>query len=350
MEPLISDAELALRLGDLTEAERLYGEVRKHALPAKGRARVLAGLGRIAFAREDLPTAIRRLEESRRIPSGGPVPPDVIDILGRAYAMTGRFERSIALFERALQEAEIGNDQAVRVRFRLLLANALIDGGRFREAEAQLAPLVGKAMSGDALECARIYWTRSRLRTLQGQHELAAGYARRVLELLEGCEDIHYRSRAHQMAAHIELACGRADEALELIDRAEELLGPTVDAFDRGKLVLERAHVKLATGQELEAASLAQAAATILADLDAHDRGRAYLLLADTFSRLGERARAIEIYELAEELLADAPSRFMVEALQRHADLLEQEHSVDEAIRLLKRALALQRSWRAAPR
>jgi tetratricopeptide (TPR) repeat protein len=263
--------------------------------------------------------------------------------------MTGRFERSIALFERTLREAEAAHDRAVCFRFRLLLTNALIDAGRFGEAELQLAPLLGEGTGTDTLECARIYWTRSRLHTLQGRHELASTYAHRVLELLEGSEDAHYRARACQMLAHIELACGRADEALVLIERAEEFLGPAAGALDRGRLLLERAGVRLAVGQHLEAAALAQTAAAVLAEVDAHDRGRAYLLLADVFAQAGEHSRALEIYELAEELLADAPSRFMVEALQRHAELLEQEHLRDDAILLLKRALALQRSWRAPP-
>lgn len=264
--------------------------------------------------------------------------------------MSGQIEEALALFETALGEAEASDDARHQFRFGVLLANALIDAGKFGDAEARLGPVIAQHQTdADPLGRARIYWTQSRLHTMQGQHDLAADYAQKALELLEDSENTLYQSRAHQTLAHIELDRGNAVRAVELLERAEELLGHAAGTFDRGKIVLEKARALLLLGERERAAALAHEAASLLSNVEPYDRGRAYLLLGSVFAELGDRARALEVYELAEESLGQAPSRYLVELYQRMSVLLEEDGREVEALHLLKRALAVQASWHAAP-
>ena len=105
LEPLqLIEAEVALRLGEVDEAERLY---RAHLQPGDpARATALAGLGQIAFRAEQIEQAIELLEQALAARKGSTLAdPGAVDTLGRAYAIAGAMESSIALFERARAEA-----------------------------------------------------------------------------------------------------------------------------------------------------------------------------------------------------------------------------------------------------
>lgn len=349
-EQALVDAELALRFDELDEAERTFRELLDEDAAEEVKGRALAGLGQLAFRRDKLREAIAHLEEALTLLGDERRRPDVVEMLGRAYAMSGQLEEAIALFQRALDEAETAGDAPSQFRFGVLLANALIDAGLLSDAQARLGPVIAQHQTEtDPLGRARIYWTQSRLHATEGQHDLAAMYAQRALELLEDCENTLYQSRAHQTLAYIELDRGNPTRALELIDRAEELLGQGAGAFDRGKLLLEKARALLALGESDLAATLAHEAAGLLAEVEPYDRGRAYLLLGAVFADLGDRARALEIYELAEEVLGEVPTRYRVELYQRMSVLLEEEGRPGEALQLLKKALTVQASWHAAP-
>jgi tetratricopeptide (TPR) repeat protein len=348
-EPLVAeqrllDADLALRLDDVATASEIYTALLELNLPPQIRGTVVGGLGLIAFRAERLEEAIELLREAVSLTS--PRRPETVETLGRALAMSGRFDEAIAVLMDAVRDAEARADYAEKLRFAVLLANALIDAGRFGAAEEVLAPVVAEdRLPADALGRARIYWTQSRLHTMQGEHDLAAAYARQALELLVDSENVLYQSRAYQTLAHIELERGEAAEALTLLDRAEELLSPSDGRFDRGKLLLERARALLAVGDREGAGALAQDAAALLADVEPYDRGRAYVVLGQIFVEIGESERALEIFELAEELLSGAPSRYLIELYENMASVLESHGDHERALSVLRKAVKAQRSW-----
>ena len=84
------------------------------------------------------------------------------------------------------------------------------------------------------------------------------------------------------------------------------------------------------------------AAAAISGDLTV-DAGRCYLLIADVFRDLGEDTRARELYELAVQLLEASPTRYLVEAYSKLAQLLEDAGDEAGALAALKRAMGVQR-------
>ncbi len=347
---LLLDAELALRLNELAEARRLLDKAAGETLSAAEQATLLASRGQLAFREEDLETATAALAAALDGPLDARRRPDAADSLGRAHAMSGRFDESIAVMEKALAEATERQDPLNRLRFGVLVANALIDAGRFGDAEARLTPVINdETIAHDPTARARLYWTQSRLHTMQGQHDLAADYARRALDLLADSEHTLYQSRAYQTLAHIELARGDAREALTLLEQAESLAGGSAAGnFDRGKLLVEQARALFMLGEREEARARAHDAAVLLADVDEYERSRAYLLLGEILADTGDTARALEVYELAEEGLQAAPSRYLAELYERMAELHEREGREREALRLLKKAVQVRSACHGA--
>ena len=120
--------------------------------------------------------------------------------------MVDEFEASIAVFSESLTAAEDREDQVEASRFAILLANAYIDANNFNAAEQLLSRALEAAPdSRDPILRARLYWSHSRLHTLQNHPAEAARYARRALTILEATEHTEYTARAHQLLAHIEL-------------------------------------------------------------------------------------------------------------------------------------------------
>lgn len=339
------DAEVALRLDQTDEAERLYRAALEHARSPSELAEALAGLGQVAFRRGDPQAAIERLEQALEL-RGGDSAAEVglADTLGRAYAMVGEIESAISLLERTLAAVERRGDKVETLRFTVLLAYALMDSGDFRRAET----LVARALSigeeiRDPVVRARLHWSQSRLHGEQGEMELAARHARRALEILLQTEHTHYTARAHQLLASIELDRGRADEALELLRSGWPLLAETGSPVERAQFRLEEARSLAALGRGEEAAAIATEIAPVLLEADPGDAGRSYSVLAGVFESTGDRARAGELYELAVELLEGyGPNRYVVAAYSRWAELLEAEGRKDEAYALMKKALQVQ--------
>ena len=79
-----------------------------------------------------------------------------------------------------------------------------------------------------------------------------------------------------------------------------------------------------------------------LADGSPHDAGRGYMLIGDVFQELGDTAKAQELYELAAEVLEAIPTRYLSEVYQKLAALLEADGQKDEALGVLKKAVAIQ--------
>ena len=341
---VLIEAELALRLDEPEVAEKLYLEALDRAESKDERARALAGLGQIAFRAGKPREAIGRFEEARVLWQDGVANhPGTADSLGRAYAMVDQMESSIATFRESLAAAEGQNDPAETIRFAVLLANALIDVEDFPPARELLERTVTIAPdSNDPIFRARVYWSHSRLHTAQGDTVLAARYGRKALNLLELTEHTYYTAIAHQLLAHIEVDRKRPEEALELVETGLDLLGDSGHAIDQALFRLEGARALIQLGRLEEAASIAMEASAQLADGSPHDAGRGYMLIGDVFRELGDTAKARELYELAAEVLEALQTRYLSEVYQKLAELLEEDGKKDEALVVLKKAVAIQ--------
>jgi tetratricopeptide (TPR) repeat protein len=64
------------------------------------------------------------------------------------------------------------------------------------------------------------------------------------------------------------------------------------------------------------------------------------MLVAEVYEQLGDRAKALELYELAAERLEGQPGRYLVDVYSKLARLLEEDGRKDQALEVLKRAVA----------
>jgi tetratricopeptide (TPR) repeat protein len=336
-------ANVAMRLDDRETAEHLFTEALERAASPEDEARALAGLGQLAFRAGNPHDAVERIEaaiarEGRKARED----PAVADTLGRAYAMVGKLEAAIGVFESSLSRATERDDFVEIVRFSVLLSNALIDDGNVSRAEELLGQTMAKVDdANDPLVHARLYWSQSRLHAVRNDNRSAARYARKALDILELTEHKYQTARAHQLLAHIEIDRGHAEEGLDLARKASELLGESGSPLEHAVFSLEQARALAKLGATEEAASLAMQISGQLAATDPQDAGRAYILLAEIYDEIGERDRAIELYELSAELLEVAPNRYLVQAYSRLAELLEAAGRKDDALSVLKKAVGL---------
>jgi tetratricopeptide (TPR) repeat protein len=340
---ILLDAEVSLRLGEIDEAEKLYREVKRRAETTAVRSRALAGLGQIAFERGEPRKAIDLLEEALKVSGQEPgSQPSVADTLGRSYATVGDHAPAIRIFRQSLRTAEERQDRVESVRFGVLLANALIDDGEYSAAEELLEKTVELAPdSADPIFRAKIFWSQSRLFALRDDPTTAARYARKALELLELTEHTMYAARAHQLLAHVELDRGNAAEALELIDRAIPLL--ETNKLDLAIFRVEKARALVQLGRTDEARELAESSTALLAEIDSSDAGRGQALIGDIYQSLDDGVKAREFYEAAAASLErGSADRYLVEVYGKLAALHEAEGRSDEALTVLKKAMAIQ--------
>lgn len=340
----VAEARVALRLGEIEEAERLADSALTAARSDGDRASVSAVFGEIALVRGDYDEAVDALERARKLDPGlEEREPAVAEALGRAYARKLEYAASAAVFSRAQERALAAGDLPNIVRFSSLLANAYTDAVNFPAAEQALAEAL-KAADGldDPLAHARALWAQSRLHAQQRDSDTAARYAERALEVLQVSDYEYFTALAHQLLAHIELDRGNADRAAELLEEAAPLIAESARPFEAASFQVERARALLANGRKEEAAGVALAAAGALSGQSSIDAGRCYLLVGDVFVEMEEASRALEMYELAVEILETLPSRFLVEAYGKLAELLEAQGKPKKALEVLKRAMRVQ--------
>lgn len=336
--PEIVEAEVALRLGDLEEARRLYSSRLRAGDPA--RAAALAGLGQIAFREERVEEAVARLEDALAARKGELLlDPGTTETLGRAYAAQGDLERAIALFSKALAQAREAEAPVEELRFAVLLANCHIDGGSFGEAEYALAGLINLAGAvRDPLVEARVYWSQSRLHVMRGDSQLAARYARRALAILERTENDAYVAMAYHLLASAEIEAGNGHEALELLERGRVLFGDQLTEHVDAKFALEEARASSAAGDNAAAARAASRALELIDAIEPGDRGRAYASLGDVFLAGGDRERAKMTYGMAIDLLLEHGRAYLAATGVKLSDLLESEGDTAGALAVLRKA------------
>lgn len=340
--PLL-EAEVALRLDDLDTAQELFRSALKRALPQQDQARAHAGLGQLAFRRDETGAAIEHLERAFDLFAEGKYSePANADTLGRAYSAAGRQEEAIALFEEWLREMSARSNEQEEVRFSVLLANALIDGGSFPRAAEILGHALAKSADwADPMARASTLWSQSRLHAVQGDTANAARYARKALAILEQTELTTYTARAHQLLAFIELDGGNPTEALQLLRQGQALLGDGGSKVEVAKFKLEQARALAQLGESDAAGELAMETMGLLQQADPPDAGRAYEVLADVFVQIGEPDRAKELYELAIESHEQHGRPYLSGAYTKLAEILKAEGRIEEALALLEKAVAM---------
>ncbi|HEX5468816.1 MAG TPA: helix-turn-helix domain-containing protein [Gaiellaceae bacterium] len=339
------EAQVALRLGELDEAERLFSLLLESRPSGALRGEALAGLGHVALRRGDPRSAIGFFEDATEVfGAGEPNHPDLADSLGRAYAMVGELESATGLFERYRAAAAERDDALQTIQFSVLLAHALIDSGNLGRAEELLgeALTLGRSSESPSVR-AQLFWSQSRLHAERGDALAAARLARSALEILRLTEDTYRTARAHQLLAFIELERGNAQEALDLLEEGWPLLQTSANDVERAQYRLEEARALARLGRSEEAAALAMQISGPLADAHPEDAARSFSVLAGVFQDLGDRGRARELYELAAELLEPRnPNRFLAEIYSRLAELAETEGRKEEAYELMKKAMGAQ--------
>jgi tetratricopeptide (TPR) repeat protein len=332
------EAEVALRLGEVSEADSLYRARLQPGDPARGSA--LAGLGQIAFREERLDEAVELLEQALEFRKGRHLTdPGAVDTLGRAYAMRGSLEQAIALFQRAVDEATEVGAPVEQLRFSVLLANAYIDAAAFGRAENALASVIQIADGiGDPVTTARVYWSQSRLHSHRQEAQLATRYARRALEILERTENDSYVGMAYHLLAYAEIESGNAEEALVLLRRGRDLFGRELGERDEARFSVEEARALLRLERYAEAARVAARALDLMESISPGDRGWAYVTLADIFLGVDDAERAQLLLGQGFDLLLEYAPRNALQAGRKLADLLESLGDAEGALQVLKRA------------
>lgn len=333
-------AEVAARLGDLSTAEARFRQVIADGGRRELIARAQAGLGLLFFETGEHEQAIDMLEQALAETPPGAETAVVADRLGRAYALTGRFEQALALFNRYLSEARVRQDPLDTIRFSVLLANTQIDRCDYADAEKVLSEILDEAQKvADPASRAGVYWAQSRLHSSQDDPVLASRFARMALAILEQTEHTVYVANAFLLLATLENDQGKATEALALVEQATPVVLGSGNRYDIGRLEIERARAELGLGQKEEAASRALGALPLLADTSPTNAGRGYALAASIFRDLGDQAKALELYELAAESFP-AHDRHAAEAHSAMAEIAEAAGRKDDALDHLKQALA----------
>ena len=339
VDPLF-DAELAARLGDGERARSVYQAIITDGDNPNLVAQAKVGLGLLAFESGEHAEAIALLEEGLVDTEASASTAVAADRLGRAYALTGRFDEAIALFSRYLVAAKKRGDPLDSIRFAVLLANTQIDRCDYGAAETVLSEILDQARdAADPTDRAFVYWTQSRLHSSQGEAELAGRYARLALTALEQTEHSRYVANAFLLLATLENDQGHSAEALQLVEQAEPVVKASGNRYDIGRLELERARAELGLGNKEEAASRALGSLPLLADTSPTNAGRSYLVAASVFRALDDEARALELYELAVDSFP-AQDRHAAEAYQAMAEIAKAAGRKDDALDYLERALS----------
>lgn len=342
----LADAELALRLGDATEAEARLRRLFEEAVAAGDTtcaARAGIDLALVADERGDHAAAVAGFEEAFRFER--PSPQDRVDVyatLGRAYGALGESQREVALYEECLEEAARlrMEDASTQTRYRILLSYALSDTGDLGRAEQVLRDAVHEvAAEDDPYMRIRVFWSLARLSEMEGRSKVALHYARRAIALLEATEDDLQRARAHLLAAWIMNSARDAEGAKAQLEEAGRLFGEAASADDAAILTVERARSEAILGHHEDAVRFARQAIETLDDQHGAVLGSAFWALGEGLGLQGELDDASDALERAVELLAQHRRwREATEASRAWARLLRAAGRETAALDVLERS------------
>jgi ATP/maltotriose-dependent transcriptional regulator MalT len=300
----LAHMEVAARL----EGEAAQDDIRRLLATSReigdraAEGRLLELLGMLALDRRDDDEAVQLLELAQT--TGTPHPrlrPQLYRELGRAYAMTGDYGRSIAILTEAFEAAEEDPlDPSLVAQFGTFLANAYTDQGSFQQAEATLARVLRHEELFSQSSLMGLEWSMARTYGEQGRSALAEAYTRKALNRLEQAEERRTLGNALMLLAGSLINQGRYAEASADLDRAEDMLrgepGPDV-----AWLSLERARLAIAEDRIDDAESAARRALTQIGATEPTHAAAAYLVLGDVALA---RDNTEEARQLAREAVA----------------------------------------------
>jgi tetratricopeptide (TPR) repeat protein len=346
----IADSELELRLAEKPgDAERKLAQLRDEAVAAgdavaASRANVALGLAAAAAGRNA--DAIERLESGLELsPVTSSGRPDVYATLGRAYAATGRPDKSVELFERCLTEVseDAPEDLSAQVRFTTYLSYALTDLGDLERAQQVLDSALAQADAmTDAYSRVRLYWSLARLADLQHHPAAALDYIRRAIALLDVTDDTLHLARAHLLCGSILMSQDRAADAGRHFDLAEQLFGAHPEPEDIANLYPDQAKRAIALGEGDDAVRRARAAIDAVGDEYPRERGNALWALAEGLALTGDTDGAHDAFQKATSLLEkQGHRRDYVEAYRAWGKFLRRAGREEEALEVLEKAADL---------
>jgi tetratricopeptide (TPR) repeat protein len=349
LEEQLTDAEVALRLGDVETARSTFTAIAEDAT-GDAKALALGGLAELHAADGETDEAIELLERARELlgPSFSEHP-SLVRTLGTLRSLRGEYDEAISLFAAGREAALARGDRTAALRLTLLAANTYIDLGSLPQSAEHLAAALAEADAiGDHDLRARTLWSQSRLHTIEGRHELAAEFARRALSALEASEDELSIARAKQLLAYIEAERGAGEVALSLLEEAVPIVERTGNAQERALILLEQARVLVQLERFDEARELAIEIAPVVTRSARADSGRCFTTLGDVWTAVGNEEAALGMYDAAIDALDGHRSPWLATACKRKAALLEANGDEAGALALLKRAVDVESS--TAPR
>jgi transcriptional regulator with XRE-family HTH domain len=353
-ELLLSDLELAVRLGDPAGAEAPLEALVADALAAGDRSAALrarVALASLAMERSEWTKAAGLLEAAL---AGEPFAPvehyEIYAFLGRCYAVSGRPQEAVALYDQCIAELDsAGGDPTLEARYATQLSYALSDMGELARAEEVVAHALDKLNeTHDPYMRVRLYWSMARLAHVEGRDSIALGNVRKAIALLQATDDTLHLARAHILAAVITLSRGDADEAERHLDKAEHLLAAPAATEDLVEIAIQRSRIHASRGQGQEAVARARHALTLNAGKSPIDDGRGFAALADALALTGDGAGANEAYRRAVEALEEQHQwRDAASTSRDWARMLREQGREEQALDVLERATEL--SMRTTP-
>ena len=352
-EVRFADAELALRLGQ--EPEQAVSELEVVLQEAEAaadtglarRARLVLGLA--ASEGGAYEEAIAWLEQVVGDPAVTPLTrPDAYLSLARAHAATGRGEVAVELLRRCLAEIEIEDPspEPLRVRYATHLSYALADMGDFVRARTALATLADPRDVGDRHTRVRLYWSRSRLASMEGDTQQAVELLREAIHLLDATEDTAEQARAHLLCAEILVLDGDAAHAESHLGLAEHLFEVGGSSRDKGAVLATKAKCAAARGDTAAALHLASDALVLLEE-HGIDRAGAWHALGTAHALNGDVDAADDYLRQAVEALSGSGEwREASQACKLWAKTLKAAGRTEEAFVALERGADIAMSAR----
>src|ERR671930_376459 len=342
----VSDAELALRLGDdLGSVEETFRAILQDEEAEPNLvARAFAGLGLIAGRRGDRQDEVDYLE--RAIGTGQMAPeerPEVYEQLAQALAFTDSPGRAIVLLEQALVEvrARASRNVPLEARFMTYLACAYSnagDAGRATRLLHEAADKVEALASPQAR--VRVYWSLARMAWWDAQDpDAALRYAREALALYRTTEDTRGLALAHVLTASLLNLDRDWKQAAQHLARAETILTATgATPQEIGVMRAEQAKVAAWSGDGETALRLAQEADELLRDERMQD-GPRWHAYAAAHAALGDAASAEPYFQRALDFLtAHRQWREAAMLAREWADFARSRGQTDKALELMDRA------------
>jgi tetratricopeptide (TPR) repeat protein len=350
----LADLELALRLGGPADVEDQLRTLLDEAFVAGDRdaaLRARVALATIAMQGAEWAKATQLLESALEGELFAPVDRyEIYAYLGRSYALSGRPQDAVNLYERCISDVEgAGGNVALEARYATLLSYALSDLGDIARAEE----VVGQALSRlddthDPYMRVRLYWSMARLAHAEGRASVALTNVRKAIALLQATDDTLHLARAHILAAGITLSRGDVVNAERHLDKAEQLLSTPAATEDIVEITIQRSRIATIRGEGESAVSLARRALELNRGNAPGDDGRALFALGEGLAQVGEHPGAEEAFQQAVEILEQQHQwREATSACRSWSKMLREQGREEQALDVLERATEF--SMRAAP-